>query len=535
MENAETRTVEHQPIVEIKNPSISGELDDEWDDERATKFIKQLKKTGIPELADTVPPATPKKTNKNKKTFIWSPESSVVIYREQKSGSENNSGSGSLRAKSLLNAWTSTNTDNQNKFLRNQSRIYQYISQQSITIAQRYSSNSDINYLSLLLLLKKTLFIASEKFTGADINRRLQEIQATANSLFCPYKSAEVRLISHREDIPKKMGSNIFLEKTNDTIIVYWRGLGKTAIASTSFNQADIPDIINLLPSSGTSKNEALIDGIKTRCRQASPQCNLATIFTIIDNTVKQYYRTLSYAAKLFKNFLLAEILTDTGFLERSQDYLTDSGNINAFLKEDIEILHSNFKLQFQDIEIAIQEHCTSHTFARLMFENFLLAHIYDFNIIKVDYTLIPEKINMFWQIFTLQLQPIIDTLPPSIPLWQTWYLLWFHELELLAQENPRALTIEKFRALSLASHQNSGQGGVELANNLMQQLPADLSNCYFKQDPKTKQKIFRTRADMEQTVSRLQYNPFQCCYLTFYRQTKETLDVFSQKKEKSC
>lgn len=255
--------------------------------------------------------------------------------------------------------------------------------------------------------------------------------------------------------------------------------------------------------------------------------------------TKSQEFNPLDKFATLFFQIYLCIIVANTPKLN---NYLTEKDLITCIFIDDNEHLHSFDSLynQFSDKLVYIRQCYEPHSFVSLLFERFLLINIETFFVMRshanfnVDFfnQKFSTKIIELKSRFEEKLTEIIHTLPASIPLWQTWYLLFFHGPELLTEPDTKEVTIKKFTALYNASHQNHGQKGRELAAELMQALPEDFASCYFKVDRRTGERKFRTREELEQTVRYATYNPLTYFYPTFYRQAQETLEFFSHKPQ---
>ena len=180
------------------------------------------------------------------------------------------------------------------------------------------------------------------------------------------------------------------------------------------------------------------------------------------------------------------------------------------------------------------EQHYQKDSFAGLLFTHYLALHYINNNLpVASSVENFHPDLKIF-EDFSSRLAEIINILPASIPLWQTWYMLWFHGQELLAQLNPHKQTIEKFEILYANSNKNNGQGGVTLSQKLMSALPTDLSSSYFKQDPKTQERLFKTRKELQQQVAYSHYNPANCIplFASSYHTASQTLEIFSQKEK---
>lgn len=256
---------------------------------------------------------------------------------------------------------------------------------------------------------------------------------------------------------------------------------------------------------------------------------------TAIPNQASIYYTTSSHKHYLFKNYLF-HALKNLDALKSypSIEEIFSSGIKTQELKED-------FEQRLEFMSSFSQRYFQRNTILALLLTDYLVLNFHPKN--TNDETLETESdqenIRVSWvEIknlkigFDEKLPLILNTLPPSIPLWQTWYLLFFHGPELLTEPDTKEVTIKKFTALYNASHQNHGQKGRELAAELMKALPEDFSSCYFKVDRQTGKRKFRTREELEQTVRYSKYNPFTRFYPTFYREAQETLEFFSHKPQ---
>lgn len=136
---------------------------------------------------------------------------------------------------------------------------------------------------------------------------------------------------------------------------------------------------------------------------------------------------------------------------------------------------------------------------------------------------------------FEKNVQSIINVLPTSVPLWQTWYLLWFHDQELLEESNLHERIIEKLRILCVNSNKNNGQDGRDFLDQLLKALPPHLTNNYFKQDSHSHQLRFKTRKELQQQIVYAHYNPLRHCSSMFassYRAVSQTLTLFAQNQD---
>ena len=262
---------------------------------------------------------------------------------------------------------------------------------------------------------------------------------------------------------------------------------------------------------------------------------SLLKIVNTLRDQANKIYPSDKFAALFFERYLFA-VLENARSLHSyssAQDTLESVFSCDNEEDNTVAAQHTRFS---QKLLLLRQTFFQPHTFAAALFEQYLLTNIELFFAIainKKEFDLeFSGKIITLQERFSKKLTATINILPASIPLSQTWYMLWLHGQELLAQEDPYQLTIKKFRLLFAASRQDNEQNSITLSNELMRQLPTDLSSCYFKKNPKTNEKTFTTREDMQQTVAWLKHIPFKCGYATFYRQTQETLEIFSRKEE---
>ena len=129
---------------------------------------------------------------------------------------------------------------------------------------------------------------------------------------------------------------------------------------------------------------------------------------------------------------------------------------------------------------------------------------------------------------FREQLQIIINTLPPTAPLWQTWFFLWFHCDTLSAE--PNRATLEQFGILYENSNKNNGGNGARSAHDLrVDLLNAGLSSDYFKLDQQTQEQVFKTRDDMLYDVNFSQHLSFYYSLSCNPHASLETQSMFTR------
>lgn len=437
--------------------------------------------------------------NRKKKNshIVWSPSSSVALYVKENSGSGHGSGSGQRLLHAALESLSGkhnqllTETDNQLRQQKELSSTYQYISQQSILLSQKYLSVDKYSNSLAISFFGSMLLSRTKHFKNWTLNKRLEKIEEQVSKL--PEETFDLASLFKYIDqeatkyyAPQSFSAKLFA----GTLLV--EAAAKIDLRDNKNENAT--DIMARISLHNEGKALAYFKADDLTILQAIARNENANQERLPETLFKKITRLGTDQEIDHRKINFTDLETNAlrSLLKRKgQEKLSES-----LINSDIYLSFKKFEPILKDINEAVQHHCSINTFARIIFESYLIEHIYALPIAKKELAL-SKKINEIWQIFLIQLQPITQALRHSTPLWQIYYLVWHHGQELLAQTDPLEMTAAKLKTLYINSNKNDGQNGVAISNALSSQLIDHLPKSFFKKDPITKVDIFKTSDEL--------------------------------------
>lgn len=412
--------------------------------------------------------------------------------------------------------------------------ITSLISQKINRIASRLFPKDATGYEFCSTFIRKNFYhaglinaFASRQLENIDEIRKVRIEGSKHNCVFRLPKST-----SKPKSIDNPMHIEIHEDDTNPDLLFFcWQTHSK--MAKVSVDKSYIDEIVGALPQPGTfSNDEYLIDKIKTLTHcdvaltgldQANAQLDqwltkisLPDLVQYWRDNVKNYYsEKQTFHVKFFEKYLLAMTLKCENLTDASIDCLKDAYcSITGTSDGNVSKLHKDFSTKLDIIKKCSLQHYQPNSFAALLFENYMATNPENFIVFNLEPKIMEDKdatmetekaaidvfsdyISQLHRTFATRLQIIINTLAAKTPLWQFWYIFWHHRHELLAQPNPNELTITIYTELLERSNQNEGQNGVVIAKQLLSELSGKLPSFFFKTDPATGDKVFKTREDL--------------------------------------